>query len=122
MEKFSYGAVCDQQTGQCHCLPGVVGTKCDGCPHRWVFIKNTGCRQCGPCVHVLLDDTDELGLMMQQLRTEMQNSSSSVFANLRLRKVNRSIIAAEQQIQAITENPKEIDLSPIGLVDLLDEV
>ena len=32
------GGTCDQETGQCQCLEGVIGQNCDHCPHRWVLI------------------------------------------------------------------------------------
>jgi len=32
VKKFSRGVVCDQSSGLCSCLPGVIGPKCDQCP------------------------------------------------------------------------------------------
>ena len=112
-EKYSYGAVCDQSTGQCQCLPGVVGEKCDSCPHRWVFINKTGCRECGPCVHELLDDTDELKLLIDPLRNEMQNTSSKVFAYRRLNHVKQSSDKNEELVAEMKKNPRQIDLLPL---------
>ncbi|CAG2159955.1 unnamed protein product [Oppiella nova] len=112
-EKYSYGAVCDQNTGQCQCLPGVVGERCDSCPHRWVFIAKTGCRECGPCVHELLDDTDALKELIDPLRHEMQNTSSTVFAYRRLNHMNKSSLRAEELVEEMKKNPKQIDLLPL---------
>jgi len=35
LSKGSQHLVCDKATGQCPCLPGVIGQKCDQCPGAW---------------------------------------------------------------------------------------
>lgn len=38
---------CEAATGQCRCLPNVVGLTCDRCaPHTWRLASGTGCEQC----------------------------------------------------------------------------
>ncbi|XP_021240282.1 laminin subunit beta-1 [Numida meleagris] len=38
---------CEAATGQCRCLPGVVGQTCDHCaPHTWRLASGTGCEPC----------------------------------------------------------------------------
>ncbi|XP_046984371.1 laminin subunit beta-1 isoform X1 [Schistocerca americana] len=39
---------CDRNTGQCPCLPNVIGQKCDECkPNHWKIASGTGCEPCG---------------------------------------------------------------------------
>ena len=56
--EYSVGVGCNPLTGMCECLPGVIGDKCNQCPHRWVLIPGEGCRVCDKCTDGLLDVTD----------------------------------------------------------------
>ncbi|XP_055926474.1 laminin subunit beta-1-like [Argiope bruennichi] len=39
--------ICDKRTGQCPCLPNVIGTSCDLCaPHHWNISSRFGCVPC----------------------------------------------------------------------------
>ena len=59
-QEYSVGFGCNPATGQCECLPGVTGEKCDHCPYRWVLKEEEGCFECDACTHGLLNVTDEL--------------------------------------------------------------
>ena len=37
---FAIGGTCSQETGQCVCLPGVIGQNCSHCPMDWVLVTN----------------------------------------------------------------------------------
>ncbi|XP_069485257.1 laminin subunit beta-1 [Ambystoma mexicanum] len=39
---------CNQTSGQCQCLPNVIGQNCDRCaPNTWNLASGTGCEACG---------------------------------------------------------------------------
>lgn len=71
---YSVGVGCNSTTGLCECLPGVVGDKCDTCPHRWVLIPNEGCFTCDNCTHGLLDVTDRLQADFDPINRQFQVS------------------------------------------------
>lgn len=49
---------CDRYTGQCPCLPNVIGTRCDQCaPHHWKIASGEGCEAC---------HCDEIGAKSEQ--------------------------------------------------------
>lgn len=77
-EKFSRATQCNLFTGQCQCLPGVIGEKCERCPDRWVLDPAAGCQECGNCVHVLLNDTDKLASLIGPIQNDIEDTSSSV--------------------------------------------
>ena len=68
------GGTCDQETGQCECLEGVIGQNCDHCPDNWVLVVNEtrtvtpewkrpfsyreGCFPCSSCVADLMVNTN----------------------------------------------------------------
>lgn len=75
------GVGCNVATGQCECLPGVIGDQCDQCPHRWVLVQDRGCFECNSCTHDLLDTTDYLKNLIDPVMAEfkVENISSINF-------------------------------------------
>ncbi|KAI1304937.1 Laminin subunit alpha [Halotydeus destructor] len=116
--KFSYGAVCNQETGKCQCLPGVMGDKCDSCPFRWVFEERKGCRQCDQCTDFLLDDTDALAAMIDPYQEELREANASVFGNRRLAHLTTTLETVGPLIESINENPFKEQVQ--GRKDTLD--
>jgi len=62
-------------------LPGVIGEKCDHCPHRWVLVQpeadtdpatGVGCFGCDACTHSLLDVTDGLFARLYPVSKEFE--------------------------------------------------
>ena len=80
--EYSLGFGCNPNTGQCECLPGVIGEKCDHCPYRWVLKEEEGCFECDSCIHDLLDVTDQLRSHIDPLAVEFE------VRELRYRNVN----------------------------------
>lgn len=85
--KFARALQCNQITGQCQCLPGVMGEKCEKCPDRWVLIPESGCQECENCIHVLLNDMDELHSMIGLIENDVKDTSSEALAFKKLRNV-----------------------------------
>lgn len=43
----SKSTVCNHTTGQCPCLPNVIGLSCDECkPNHWKIASGNGCEPC----------------------------------------------------------------------------
>jgi len=43
----SQSRVCNSTTGQCPCLPNVIGLTCDECkPNHWKIASGNGCEPC----------------------------------------------------------------------------
>ena len=78
---YSLGFGCNPKTGQCECLPGVIGEKCDHCPYRWVLIEDEGCFSCDSCVHNLLDVTDDLKKRIDPVTEEFEVSQRLQLTN-----------------------------------------
>lgn len=101
------------RTGRCECLPGVVGDRCDSCPHRWVLIDNVGCQECGPCVHTLLDDLDDLHNLFDPIWGDLKGVAFSFFAYQKLDNVNQTVTALRPLVDNLIADPTSIDLKPL---------
>nr|XP_032808700.1 laminin subunit alpha-1-like isoform X2 [Petromyzon marinus] len=63
----SLGGECHHATGQCACLPGVMGRACDQCQPRHVLV-NKNCLSCNDdCTGLLLNDLDVLAVSVMSV-------------------------------------------------------
>lgn len=106
-------------TGQCECLPGVVGEKCDACPHRWVLVQDRGCHVCDHCHHALLDVTDGLYSELKPVLDDFQTVADGYFTSQKLKYFNELTDSLEPQVHSL--DPNAVNLSPLSLsIDALE--
>lgn len=110
-DDYSRGVGCNVLTGQCECLPGVVGEKCDACPYRWVLIPNTGCRECDICHHALLDVTDALANELDPVINDFKTVANGFFTSQKLTYFNELADKIEPAVKAL--DPNGVNLTPL---------
>lgn len=115
-DDYSRGVGCNVNTGQCECLPGVVGEKCDSCPYRWVLVENQGCHECDICHHSLLDVTDAISNELKPVITEFQTVAGGFFTSQKLNYLDDLATKIEPDVRAL--DPNSVNLTP--LVDSID--
>lgn len=111
-DNYSRGVGCNDQTGQCECLPGVIGEKCDSCPHRWVFVADRGCHECDTCHHALIDVTDSLANELDPVIVEFKSSVGGYFTQQKLTYYDQVADEIEPKVKAL--DPNGVNLTPIG--------
>lgn len=103
------GTGCNPQTGQCVCLPGVIGDRCEACPNRWVLTED-GCMECNNCHHALLDVTDRLRDQIDGVLQDFQTVTMAFFTS---QKLNYYDVLADEltpKVQAL--DPTTVNLLP----------
>lgn len=88
-------------------MPDVIGAKCEKCPDRWVLIPETGCQECGECIHTLLDDAEQIQDDIKSIDSQTQNTSSSVLAYRKLDSVQEKMKLYSDLINKTFEDTEE---------------
>lgn len=109
--EYSRGVGCNVNTGQCECLPGVVGEKCDSCPYRWVLVQDQGCHGCDICHHSLLDVTDAIKNELDPVIDEFQTVAGGFFTSQKLKYLDELASQIEPDVKAL--DPNRVNLLPL---------
>lgn len=109
-DEFARGVGCNVQTGQCECLPGVIGEKCDACPHRWVLVQDVGCHECDHCHHALLDVTDALANELNPVIADFETVAGGFFTTQKLNYLNEVADKIEPEVKLL--DPNGVNLTP----------
>lgn len=109
---YSRGVGCNVLTGQCECLPGVIGEKCDSCPYRWVLVPDKGCNECDKCHHSLLDVTDGMANDLDPVINEFETVAMGSFTSRKLNYFNELTDSMEPDIKKL--DPNSVNLAPMG--------
>lgn len=115
------GGTCDQETGQCQCLEGVIGQNCDHCPDGWVLVVNEtrtirpewkrpfgyeeGCFPCPSCVGDLMDVAGAMTSALGPVSDEFRTAEASYFAYRRLQYIKDEVETLQPELQLL--NPEE---------------
>lgn len=111
-DDYSRGVGCNVETGQCECLPGVVGDKCNACPYRWVLVEDQGCHECDICHHSLLDVTDSLAEDLDEVITDFQTVARTFFTSQKLKYFNNLSDTIEPAVRRL--DPNGVNLTPLS--------
>lgn len=116
---YSRGLGCNALTGQCECLPGVIGEKCDACPYRWVLISDSGCSECDICHHALLDVTDAMRMQLDPVILDFKTVAGGYFTAQKLNYYNDLVDKIEPEVKAL--DPNGVNLTPLrNVIDALE--
>ena len=116
--------------GQCYCLPGVGGAKCDLCEPFYFNLSLTGCEGCGDCVEHLVDNlaaedralhnvSETINLLMQLPIVEMQGLAE---VDRVAREVEEAALRVGETIEDRQNYTQFINDSYISLLVLLTDI
>ena len=112
--RFGSNGECDLVTGQCVCLPGSYGKRCDQCAERHV-VGPQGCRRCGYCTDRLMDDLEGLIAILNETNANISDFSVLVHAWSRL---SQLIARYNRSNEAVSDIVDSLDAVDVILGDL----
>lgn len=116
---YSRGVGCNVNTGQCECLPGVVGEKCNACPYRWVLVPDQGCHECDICHHSLLDVTDAMANELNPVINDFETVAGGYFTSQKLNYLDNLADKIEPEVNVL--DPNSVNLKPlVNSIDALE--
>lgn len=93
-------------------MPGVIGEKCDACPHRWVLNPDWGCHICDACHHALLDVTDSLYTELDPVIIEFQTVAGGFFTSQKLKFYDELADEINPEVQNL--EPQSLNFTPLS--------
>lgn len=116
----SQTTVCNHTTGQCPCLPNVVGLSCDACkPYHWKIASGNGCEPCN------CDSVGSLSEQCNQVRTYTAYNQKCTF---NIKKKNHFFILLTKNISDfsltanVNVNPVLAELSAINAKPIIGAI
>ncbi|XP_059149479.1 laminin subunit alpha-1-like [Physella acuta] len=102
----STGLVCDPVSGQCPCIGGISGRKCDACTDPTFGVQNGKCVSCYTgCTGILLDDLRKMTLPLVNI-----NVSGAIYPWEKLTKLDNEVDRLREKLSlAEAAGIKELD-------------
>ncbi|XP_050425592.1 laminin subunit alpha-1 isoform X2 [Adelges cooleyi] len=114
-----YGMIsdeCDEETGQCNCMPNITGRDCSVCQNKHV-LTSKGCMSCeDKCIDTLLDDvSSQIKLLNETTVNLAEGMISPPWSYLLLIETNVTFLSS------MLNSSTKADLMLIGLADDVEQ-